>query len=159
MPLELCRRLPLSPLMKVMRLVAHDWAAMNKCSSSQLIPSSVLVLSTYFLCFITRTDNRHLADWGPIEFAKAYRCWSCLNPKANRRLSNSWIAESFKTSRRTISIITEELGSRPISVTLTDRHPIMQLTAPVKNNHHEIEIPSGEHAFEIEVIWNSVPGS
>ena len=35
----------------------------------------------------------------------------------------------------------------------------MQLTAPVKNNHYEIELPSGEHAFEIEVVWNSVPGS
>jgi hypothetical protein len=57
------------------------------------------------------------------------------------------------------SVTTEELGSRPISVTFTDRHTVMQVTASVKNNHYEIELPSREHAFEIEVVWNSVPGS
>lgn len=55
------------------------------------------------------------------------------------------------------SVSTEVFGSRPVSITFTSQNEIMQLTAPVKNNHYDIELPAGTNSFEVEVTWNSLP--
>lgn len=55
------------------------------------------------------------------------------------------------------SIITNVFGSRPVSITFTSQHEVMQITAPVQNNHYDIELPAGRHSFEVDVTWNSLP--
>ena len=56
------------------------------------------------------------------------------------------------------SVLTDEFGSRPVSITFTSQNEVMQLTAPIKNNHYDIELPSGSQSFEVGVTWNSLPG-
>ena len=56
------------------------------------------------------------------------------------------------------SVLTDEFGSRPVSITFTSQNEVMQLTAPIKNNHYDIELPSGSQSFEVGVTWNSLQG-
>ena len=56
------------------------------------------------------------------------------------------------------SVLTDEFGSRPVTITFTSQNEVMQMTAPIKNNHYDIELPSGSQSFEVGVTWNSLPG-
>jgi len=55
------------------------------------------------------------------------------------------------------SVTTDDFHTRPVSMTFTSQTELLQITAPVKDNHYEIELPSGPQSFEVEVTWNSLP--
>lgn len=55
------------------------------------------------------------------------------------------------------SVTTDDFNTRPISMTFTSQTELLQITTPVKDNHYEIELPSGLQSFEVEVTWNSLP--